>query len=66
MSQLLCEAEIVETLPIQDNVKTKIVCNGCAGNAWGKATLNLICSDCDLPMAGISPSNNVKSIIKKI
>jgi hypothetical protein len=66
MSQILGEAEIVEPLPFQNNVKTKFVCNGCAANAWGKATLNLICGDCDLPMAGISPANNVKSIIKEI
>ncbi len=66
MSQILGEADIVEPLPFQNNVKTKFVCNGCAANAWGKATLNLICGDCDLPMAGISPANNVKSIIKEI
>jgi hypothetical protein len=65
LSEILGEAEMVEPLPIQNNVKTKFVCNGCAANAWGKASLNLRCGDCDLPMSGIYLENNLKTIVKK-
>ena len=68
MSEILGEAELVEPVPpqFQINVKTKFVCNGCAANAWGKASLNIRCGDCDLPMLGISRTNNSKNKINFI
>ncbi|NKC02223.1 MAG: sprT domain-containing protein [Pseudomonadales bacterium] len=30
--------------------RTKFTCSGCSANAWGKASLNLVCGGCELPM----------------
>jgi hypothetical protein len=40
-----------EAAPSASGKRVKFTCGGCGVNAWGKASLNLICGDCDVPLA---------------
>ncbi len=45
--------EIIMELPEQKPTRTKFTCPECGANAWGKASLNLICGDCEVAFEAI-------------